>query len=169
MASTFRKRPRSPLAEPWGRMGVLNQISPFSARGHFENLNKPCSRYEPLWAQKRRAWDDPRSALTYLAFYREIVDFSQSSIRKVRTLSDSALRFRRTTAALVRFRGSSFSAPCATEAKGSGFGSSDTFGQTDCVIVKVGQTSCVNQTTYTELTTRDPLGSTGDSKDVSSL
>ena len=38
MASTFRKRPRSPLAEPWGRMRVLNQIFPFSARWYFENL-----------------------------------------------------------------------------------------------------------------------------------
>ena len=36
MASTFRKRPRSPLAEPWGRMRVLNQIFRIPARGHFQ-------------------------------------------------------------------------------------------------------------------------------------
>ena len=38
MASTFRKRPRSPLAEPWGRMRVLNQIFRIRARGHFQQL-----------------------------------------------------------------------------------------------------------------------------------
>ena len=41
MASTLRKRPRSPLAEPWGRMRVLNQIFRIPARGHFQATSKP--------------------------------------------------------------------------------------------------------------------------------
>ena len=47
MASTFRKRPRSPLAEPWGRMRVLNQIFRIPARGHFQQLlnRVPRSRF----------------------------------------------------------------------------------------------------------------------------
>ena len=48
--------------------------------------------------------------------------FKNFEIRDSRTLSDSALRFRRTAAALVRFRGSSFPAHCAAEVKGSGLG-----------------------------------------------
>ena len=56
--------------------------------------------------------------------------FQISVIRDSRTLSDSALRFCRTAAAMVRFRGSSFPAHCAAEVKGSGFDSNDNLGQT---------------------------------------
>ena len=63
--------------------------------------------------EKHATWNDPRSALTYLAFYLKIGRFHVKLDTQVAYVSESALAgFIEPSAALVRFRGPSLGPLC---------------------------------------------------------